>query len=391
MNYKVDELLHNNSFLCWKLFSSSEDETIWKELLAENPAMQKNIDKATQILKSVTLNNYKLTSDEKNDMLNVVKDRINKRKKYNRRRKFYWISGLSGAAAIALLLILNVFYLKEKTEEDIFAKVVKETIQNEKNILLILADNDVMTLEQNADIRYKADGNIVISTGDNETLTKQIEIEEIKLNKLVVPNGKRSFLTLEDGTKIWVNSASTLEFPAVFQSSKREIRVEGEIYIEVTKDKARPFYVNTKDLKIEVLGTRFNVSAYADEDVQSVVLVEGKVKVDYSMKKIELEPDQMLAIADGDVMTERVNVYNHICWKDGLLQYSEEPLINILTKLSRYYNIPVKYEEDIRNMKCDGKLILFDDIKDVMETIYSTNPIEYVIDEQTIYVKKRRS
>ncbi|MFC4674670.1 FecR family protein [Dysgonomonas termitidis] len=389
IHYKTYELLCDDSFLCWKLFSSEEDCILWEGLLEKNPELKSEIDKATKILKSVTLNNYKLSPDEKDDILQAIKERINIQKRQKRRRTLYSISGIAGAAAIALFIVFNFFYFKESSEEKTLVAGLAEKKQNGKDILLILADDEVVTLEQNSDIQYKSDGNIVISNGDNEKTTKAIDKKQIRFNKLVVPSGKRSFLVLEDGTKIWINSGSTLEFPPVFQDNHREIRAEGEIYIEVAKDENRPFYINTTEMKVKVLGTRFNVSAYKDESAQSVVLVEGKVAVTAFDQEVELRPDLKLTVAEGRVKTEKVNVYNYISWKDGLLQYSGESLASILNKLSRYYDIPITYDKGIENMKCDGKLVLFDNIQDIMETIHNTNPIEYNIKDGHITVQKK--
>lgn len=387
--YTVKDLLRNDSFLCWKLFSSESDRMVWEETLVANTEIQKEIDKATKILESVKLNDYKLSPEEKDDMLNLIKERISHQKKKKRRYTLWGITGTAVAASVALLISFSVFDFGRKDDVGISMEQLSEDAENNTDILLVLAD-EVMTLKQNADIQYKSDGNIIIANSTDKETVKSIERKQVEFNKLIVPNGKRSFLTLEDGTKIWVNSGSTLEFPNAFLNDQREIRIEGEIYIEVAKDKGRPFFVNTSDLKVEVLGTRFNVSAYKNEEIHSVVLVEGKVVVDASKKKIELKPDQMLTISNENVRTERVNVYNYISWKDGLLQYSGESLAIILNKLSRYYNIPVIYDENIQRMKCDGKLVLFDNIQDIMETIYNTNPIEYTIEEKCIRVKERR-
>lgn len=386
--FTVNELLENDSFLCWQLFSSVSDEHFWTTLLIEHPEMEQEIDKATKILKAVKFNDYKLSSEEKDDMLRAVRRRIDEQKRKNRNQKLFWVSGIAGAAAVALLFFLNLFFLTKEVDKTPEVVQVNEWA-NDKDIVLILADNEVMIFEENTDILYKADGNIMISSGENKETTKKIESEQMLFNTLIVPPGKRSFLTLEDGTKVWVNSGTKLEFPPLFQEEAREIRVEGEIYIEVARDEKRPFHVNTSEMKVEVLGTRFNVTAYKNEPSQSVVLVEGKVAISFSEDVCVLQPDVMLTVENGQSKTEKVNVYNHISWKDGLLQYSNESLGTILNKLSRYYDVPIIYGEDVSRLKCDGKLVLFDTIEDVIETIYNTNPIEYTPEDGRIFIRKR--
>lgn len=389
VNYTSEELLLNNSFMCWKLFSSEADKAYWEKVIMENPDIQKEVDKASKVLDSVKLNDSKLSLEEKETILQVVRERIDKKKKT---RKFYfYLSGAACACIIALFFFMATQEYFFHTEEAPIAMVNRDTL-DEKNIQLILSDNDVMTFEEDAEIKYQEDGNVIVESKDKKQTTRKVEIkkEEVTFNELIVPKGKRSFLTLEDGTKVWVNSGTNIRFPSVFQAGKREVYVDGEIYIEVAKDKDKPFFVNTSEMKVEVLGTRFNVSAYKEEDFQSVVLVEGKVEVEIQDNKNSLYPDMMLAIVNREeVKVQKVDVYNYISWKDGLLQFSSESLNNILRKVARYYDVSIEYDDIIADMACSGKLVLFDNITDVMESIYNTIPITYEIEGDRIKIQKR--
>ena len=172
-------------------------------------------------------------------------------------------------------------------------------------------------------------------------------------------------------------------------------------YIEVAKDPKRPFFVKTSEMQVRALGTRFNVTAYRDDLSQMVVLVEGLVEVqsnDETKKKI-LQPDHMLTLAGNSMDIKVANTYDFISWKDGLLQFRSQPLSMILAKISRHYDLYIDCEQDIKDLKCSGKLVLFDDPKDVLETIArtislekpdsKTVPMAYEMNGNTILLKKK--
>ena len=247
-----------------------------------------------------------------------------------------------------------------------------------------------MKLNQNAEIVLSANGNALIT--DESVQGKQaIGLSEEKLNKLIVPYGKRASVLLSDGTRVWLNSGTELEFPAVFPGSSREIRVRGEIFIDVVKQD-KPFLVHTLHSQIEVFGTSFNVNAYEEEDRESVVLVEGSVKVKNNVdnQSVVLSPNQIAEIANGGIKSKAVDVSEYISWKSGFIQFNKTPIDEILRKVARYYNVKFNYNENLHlNTKtCSGKLYLSDDIKDVLKAFADITLLNYEkTDDKTIDVK----
>lgn len=248
--------------------------------------------------------------------------------------------------------------------------------------------DESLAIDKDVDLLYNESGDITILK-ENERILENKRVETSKMNKLIVPKGKRSFLALSDGTKIWVNSGSVLEFPAVFGGNTREIKVQGEIYLEVAENKSKPFIVNTSGLTVKVLGTQFNISAYKDDQSSFVVLVEGAVEVLSAGGKVDLLPRQMASVTGGSIKTESVDVNNYISWKDGFMQFASEPLSNIATRLMRYYDKTIICEEGTADLKCTGKLVLFDNPEDVLETIANTNPVKFTLKDDIIYIGKK--
>lgn len=329
--------------------------------------------KLDEMLAAVRINDDEFTGDEKNAMLHQILDRGHVAK---RRRNLASMSMLAAVACVAAGLVL-AFTLDFSDKTAPIEGQMAQTLVGEEALQLILADNQVVPLSDGTNV-FCSEGGQITSNSTQELHNIKVKEASDKKNKLIVPCGHRTFLTLEDGTKVWVNSGTTLEFPVAFASDKRDIYVDGEIYIEVAKEPQRPFYVHAGNMDVKVLGTRFNVSAYSEDASSSIVLVEGLVEVsaDNERRKKVLTPDNMLTLTPTSMDITPVDTYDYISWKDGLLQFRSQPLENVLTRLSRYYNVEIECEEDLRPMRCTGKLVLFDSVMTVVETISRTIPLE---------------
>lgn len=401
--YTVIDFLKDDSFLRSVLLETDEDVAFWEDYILENPEKGQDMEAARQLLLSMSFDKEVYSEQEKLELL----DQINNEIKTVRKRKIYVGFGKIFAAAcvVALVSIGIIIHFKpaaSTTSSDLVADEAN-SLALEKETRLVLAGEKTIAIEEGGDILYE-NGEMTISSMSQQDKRYAVdtESEEVQYNELIVPKGRRaSHLILDDGSKVWVNSGSKFRFPATFAQDKREVYVEGEIYIEVAKDPKRPFFVKTSEMQVRALGTRFNVTAYRDDLSQMVVLVEGLVEVqsnDETKKKI-LQPDHMLTLAGNSMDIKVANTYDFISWKDGLLQFRSQPLSMILAKISRHYDLYIDCEQDIKDLKCSGKLVLFDDPKDVLETIArtislekpdsKTVPMAYEMNGNTILLKKR--
>lgn len=401
--YKAVDFLKDDSFLHGFLFSSENDKSFWEDFILKYPDKKEEFDHALAILSSIKFNDEKFSKHEKKELLDQIKKSTSSIKHKKQKFRIYRI--VSAACLVAVGLLGYIFLFDRPVTNELVTDIASDTLEIESlnnNTQLILANNKTIVFDEEADITYKEDGKVITGSSSREVVSLDVDKNKNQYNKLIVPKGKKaSYLKLEDGSKVWVNSGSTLTFPVSFAKDKREIVVEGEIYIEVAKNTQVPFIVKTSDMHVKVLGTRFNLSAYKGETSQSVVLVEGLVEVqskDESKKKVLL-PDQMLTMTEDAMNINKVNPYDYISWKDGLLQFRSQPLSDILIKLSRHYGVTISCEPDIKDMRCSGKLVLFDEMKDVLETISRTIPLEktdtnsvpvtYDITGTHVYIKKK--
>lgn len=312
-------------------------------------------------------------------------------RKRTRRRMI--IIRYAAACIVALFLSVAGLELADKfAARNSMADLSSASDTTHTEVMLIMDDDKAVEVEDNALIAYNSEV-VVRGKEKEETVIKKIvkkdieEAENVSRNTLMVPKGRRSSIILPDGSKVWMNSGSVLHFPSHFETDRRTIEVEGEIYIEVAKNET-PFYVKTKDFTVQVLGTKFNVSAYADEPASSVVLVEGSVQVNtMNDEQIALTPNRMLTCESGSNRIDDVDVYDYISWKDGLLQFKGETMANILIRLGRYYNVSIQCPPDIAQRRSSGKLVLFDDFEQVMKTFALLYDIQYHFESNTLIIE----
>ncbi|MDH6535227.1 DUF4974 domain-containing protein [Parabacteroides sp. 52] len=321
-------------------------------------------------------------------------------RKYDKKRKLYLFS-LSISVAACLVLLWLIGWDKMQPEEPAvdYLSILQSTEQehlDSDQIQLVLSDNQKLAIQgKESTINYQPDGEIqvneeILSVKKEEQPDKQQEeVKEQTFNQLIVPIGKRSFLTLTDGTKIWVNSGSRVIYPTHFKENKREIFVEGEVFLDVTHNET-PFIVKTSQLDVTVLGTEFNISACADDPSVDVVLVHGEVAVKTQMdEKSLLSPNQLFSY-DKSAQKSRideVNVADYVAWKDGYYQFRSQTIDIVLKRISRYYGLKLDWNEEVGKLRCSGKLDLKENPIDVLNALSKAAPIEINTENEIIQIK----
>lgn len=282
----------------------------------------------------------------------------------------YLLAGLSVAASIAMLFVVSNHYFQSQEETSFLSELDRKMapIDSLDQIYLVLSENRQVELENEAVVNYDDEGSITVNNQSSKIVEEPVT-KGNNLNHIIVPKGKRTHITLSDGTKMYVNAASHVIYPSVFSDDKREIAVEGEVYLEVAHNPKVPFIVKTKGLDVKVLGTIFNVTAYKENDI-SVVLVNGRVEVNSSAKeKMLLNPSQMVSLKDGIMKKEGVDVTKYICWKDNIMLLELETVSKVLDNLSRYYGVPIWYDKRIADRKLSGKLDLCESIDEILDIV----------------------
>ena len=373
------EFLTDDNFIKWRLFSTEEQDHYWSQYIKENPHREADLQFAVERFKSVRLNHRILTQQQSEELLDrIIRDSISRIKR-KRKIKYYW-----SAAACLIILVMSTFYFYRQADDVIPNSIVGEALPSED--IQLVSGKTIVDIKQNAEIRLSPKGNVFITeTGREESSEVNLSKEEI--NKLIVPYGKRSALRLSDGTKIWLNSGTVLEFPTSFTGAERHINVKGEIYIEVARDENKPFHVHAGQLDARVYGTKFNLSSYPDNEESLVVLVEGKVEVKSAVKTQMLHAGELFGLQSGEARHEKVEVDEYISWKEGIFILNKVQISSILKKIGRYYNIEFKdNKSELMSRTCTGKLFLSDDMEQVISVVCAISNTTYKRVDNSIYI-----
>lgn len=384
--YSAEQLLEDDFFRESFFTSSVESQAYWEELMHKDETLAKEIMFAQTLLRSIPYRKRDFSSEDKELLWKQI-NQTNRKKRTFR----YWYSSV--AAAIALLLAVGGYYYAGFYAKDNLAAIenVQRPTHPVETIQLILADEKQVNIEdENSRLQYSKQGELHINTKKVETSQNIAAVNKKHdpvYNQLIVPAAKRSFLELADGSRIWVNANTRVVYPVTFEEKKREIYVDGEIYIEVYPDKECPFIVKSKKMDIRVLGTKFNVSAYETAEDVSVVLVTGKVNVrTENRSESVLEPSDRLTYEKGITDIKKVNVENYISWKDGFYTFDNENFSIVLDKLSNYYGKKITYNSEVGALRCSGSLNLGDDMVKILTGLESTMPVNFTIEREYISV-----
>lgn len=385
----VLNLLNDPQFIEWRLSRSNELTRYWNRFVRQNPDMQPDLIEAITLFDSIKINDKRLTETEQQEIYEKILEKAlagTEKRRQVRFRAWAW-----PVAAVLMLAVVSTLLLVIKTPSPQLPGEEKITGQTlpDKEIYLVNGEK-VIPLDENAEIRLSTDGNASVSDSTNGN--RPLSLAENETNRLVVPFGKRSFLVLADGTKVWLNSGTELEFPSRFQGETREIRMQGEIYLDVARSDKKPFIVHTSQMNIRVYGTSFNVSAYEGDKEHAVVLVEGNVQVNRNNESLKLAPNEMARVSEEKMEKGAVDVSEHVSWKNGVLVFNKTPMSEVLNKVGRYYNIEFESNSGamLSEKTCSGKLFLSDNLDSVMTLVSILSSTTYTRNDQIINITKKQ-
>lgn len=299
------------------------------------------------------------------------------------------------AAAVLLVLTAGItFYMLENKP----LKVVKEesmaskTIQpGSKKAVLTLADGSQVALEQTIVGNIPGQANLKQHNGQliYENNAQLATAAENAQNTITTPKGGEYQLILHDGTKVWLNAATRLSYPVQFSGSERRVKVEGEAYFEVAKNAKMPFIVQGNGTEVRVLGTHFNVSAYADDDYVKTTLVEGSVEVRKNQQKAMLKPGQeaLISFSVPGIKVSDVDTEQALAWKNGYFMFDNQDIKGVMKLVGRWYNVDIAYQGNLAGKTFGGTISRFGDIRELLKSMELTGTIHFEIQGRRVIVK----
>ncbi len=286
---------------------------------------------------------------------------------------------MAAAAVLALLFAGTWLYFNTSDSAKTGTKNIvktehKQTIMpGSDKAILTLSDGTVIVLDSTLNGTLALQGNSkIIKLNDQVVYNNQAGTAiETTYNTLSTPRGGQYMLTLEDGTKVWLNAASSIKYPSAFNAGERTVELTGEAYFEVAKDMGRPFAVKVNGMAVNVLGTHFNVMAYENEEATAITLLEGAVNVTKDKDKVSLRPGQQALLKTGAALKviNNVNLEETVAWKNGYFQLDHTRLVVLMRQVERWYNVDVVYEGKIPNRQFGGKISRKSDIRDIIKIL----------------------
>lgn len=273
------------------------------------------------------------------------------------------------------------------------ASYARKLDEQSGHIVLTLSNGKKLVLDQTADGELGSDKHALISkTSDGQIIynleNMDVGDDELAYNTISTPVGKTSQLILSDGTKVWLNAKSTLKFPVAFGKNQRNVELEGEGYFEVVHNKAKPFLVSAREMNIQVLGTHFNISAYDDDNVVEASLIEGSVKASHGNSAQLLKPNQQAVLKRGSsqIVAKNFDPDEVMDWKNGYFIFRNEPISEIMKKISRWYNIEVNYQGNISNEAFGGKYLKDSSLAELLSSLELTGTVKFKIEGRRVTV-----
>ena len=253
------------------------------------------------------------------------------------------------------------------------------TLANGTSIILDSAANGTLTTQGNSKI-LKLNGMLSYNTLKNKS-------SEVLYNTISTPRGGQYELMLSDGSKVWLNAASSLRFPASFVGKERKVELLGEAYFEVAKNAAMPFKVKVHGMEVEVLGTHFNINSYDNESMIRTTLLEGSVKINKNNSSSLLKPGEQAQMNKaGEIkIINNVDVEEAIAWKEGKFQFDKADIHDIMRQLARWYDVDVEYKGTVSS-HFGGTISRDVNLSQVLNMLHLTGEVNFQIQDKKVVV-----
>lgn len=310
------------------------------------------------------------------------------------KRKFMWAAAsiVLILASVSLFLLLGKHPSNQTVSKNKSEQPANDIMPGTSGAILKLDDGSSVVLDNAANGNLVQQGNtLVVKSGATISYVngKVPDEKQIQYNTVETPRGRQFQLVLEDGTKVWLNAASSIRFPVAFVGKQRIVEITGEAYLEVAKNKEKPFQVMCNGSMVEVLGTHFNINAYADEETINTTLLEGSVKVVKGNNQKTIKPGEQAQVhSDGSVRTTvNVNVDEVVAWKNNSFLFDNTDVKKLMRQLSRWYNVDIEFKGATGEpLTFNGTISRNATLSTVLKMLESTGDVKLSIEGKRIIV-----
>lgn len=301
------------------------------------------------------------------------------------------------AAILLIATFVSVIFLSRKWDNVPFlpsvARMKHQSIRSGGDkAILTMANGSTITLTDAKNGKLFTQNGIQISKAKDGILEYKYNadkrsINNIGNNTITTPRGGQYQVVLSDGTKVWLNAASSLRFPVTFTGNFRKVELTGEAYFEVAKNKAKPFILNANRTNVQVLGTHFNVSAYADDAAVTTTLLEGSVRLVKAETIVMLKPGEQGTSLNNQtaIKIEKADIEQVMAWKNGYFLFDNTDIRSIMKQAARWYDVDVVYQ-GLANKYYGGKISKYKDINELLKNLELTGTIHFTVEGRRVTV-----
>lgn len=308
-----------------------------------------------------------------------------------------WISIAAAVIVFVLLAAGGYWIMKPSVQTDVVRSTNDNNIKQDihpggNKATLTLADGSTIILDSANNGNITRQGNVTVIKLDDGQLSYHPSDNanaEVVYNTIATPRGGQYQVVLADGSKVWLNAASSITFPTSFPGKEREVKVTGEAYFEVVHNAAKPFRVSVGDMKVEVLGTHFNVNAYEDEGVIKTTLLQGSVKVAEGNKSVVITPGEQvqIKIAGSLEINRSPDLESVMAWKNEKFIFRDLDLKSIMRQLERWYDVRVTYKGEIPDEEFVGIVSRNVNISEILNMLETAGNVKFEVIGKNIIVK----
>jgi ferric-dicitrate binding protein FerR (iron transport regulator) len=390
----------DDDFIHWVTNPDEESDQFWNDFISQNPGHTKNIEEAKILIVSLDTSIKEVPSEVKNRLWESITKKSVAGKVIGIKSRRIW---MAAASVVVLMLAAGSYFYFNKDTGNAVARVeqVKKPLKNDvapggNKAVLTLANGTTIILDSAANGSLASQGNMKIIKLDDGKLAYQQSAgsdhpSAVQFNTVTTPRGGQYQLVLSDGSKVWLNAASSITFPTAFIGKERNVKITGEAYFEVTHNANMPFHVKVNEVDIKVLGTHFNINAYSDEDAIKTTLLEGSVKVSNRNGNTLITPGEQALVFNspsgngGIAVKKDVDLDEVVAWKNGYFSFRDASLREVMRQISRWYDVDVQFAGAINDRRFGGEIARNSDLSQVLK-ILEESKVHFTIEGKKLLV-----
>ncbi len=399
-NYTAAQFLDDPNFIEWVKQPTPELQVFWADWIQANPENLQELRQAEWQLRAILSANRVFVSESAAE---EVWSRIQVSIKPNAEnttpvrsiKTMYAKKWWAAAASILIISTFGFLVWKGKSEEknsianNQQTVITNDIVPGSTRATLTLADGTTLVLDSAKNGTITKEGNVLVVKQDDLLVYNQSSEASVEVlyNTITTPRGGQYQMVLSDGSKVWLNAASSIRFPTTFAGKERQVEITGEAYFEVAHLANKPFIVSTGSTSVKVLGTHFNIKAYDDEPAAFITLLEGSVNVSKNLEAVILKPGQQASVGQGIQVAAAVDMEQVMAWKNGAFVFGESMTVKeIMQQLSRWYDVEVVYQNQPAG-HIGGSISRNVNITEVLSILELTGEVHFEIQGKRVIVK----